>query len=155
MQRTLQLDTAADNADRGLSAARPAAASAGGRAAPAPGAAAAIRRPTLGSGRSAISVPPTRAEHFVDLVRGRGREAAVPSGGRDRAATKSRPLSRSIHRCSFLWQVTDRLPRDAGSAEDADSTGGRPHQAEDGAHQRGLAGPVGPEHADELAGRDL
>ena len=40
------------------------------------------------------------------------------------------------------------------AAEHAHVPGARRQQAEYGAHQRGLAGAVGPEHADEFAGPD-
>ena len=46
------------------------------------------------------------------------------------------------------------LPRRGGGAEHLDAPDGRRDQAEHGAEHRGLAGAVGAEHADELAGLD-
>ncbi len=43
------------------------------------------------------------------------------------------------------------LPRRAGWPKTLMRAGGRAHEAEHGAHQRGLAGAVGAEHANEFA----
>jgi hypothetical protein len=55
-----------------------------------------------------------------------------------------------------LGQIGDLLAQPAGPrgdrpAQDLDGPGGRPHQPDDLAQQRGLAGPVGSEDAHDLA----
>src|SRR6185437_3364376 len=56
---------------------------------------------------------------------------------------------------AHLWQIADATVAALwGVLEYAYVSRARRQQPENSAHQRGLAGAVGPEHADELAGAD-
>ena len=110
------------------------------------------------SGRRARSRAPTASSVSLDHARGRAR---VSDGRPQRSPC--RELADEIeaahaqvgqHR-AHLRQIADgAVAALRRAAEHAQRARARRQQAENGAHQRGLAGAVRPEHADEFAGAD-
>ena len=109
------------------------------------------------SGRLASSRAPTASSVCLDHARGRRpKRRQAPALAMQRAGDEIEAAHAQVRQHgAHLRQIADgAVAALRRAAEHADRSRARRQQAEDGAHQRGLAGAVRPEHADEFAGAE-